>query len=172
MSDLDFGLIQQNNRIFPSTRLNSNINGALSLKSGILWLNCYVYWISITSNWFYSQQFSLPYTLLCFFKFVSRANNSKSCPPNNWPRLKYVAIYIFLEQTTLQTCGFWAGEALEAWTWDYFNITVAQKWHSAIFQISAEKSFPACQKGSCTFLSNFGCCDLQKLCGKTSKFIQ
>ena len=22
-------------------------------------------------------------TLLCFFKFVSRANNSKSCPPNN-----------------------------------------------------------------------------------------
>ena len=25
-------------------------------------------------------------TLLCFFKFVSRANNSKSCPPNNWPR--------------------------------------------------------------------------------------
>ena len=113
-----------------------------------------------------------PDTLLCFFKFVSRANNSKSCPPNNWPRLKYVAIYIFLEQTTLQTCGFWAEEALEAWTWDYFNITVAQKWHSAIFQISAEKSFPACQKGSCTFLSNFGCCDLQKLCGKTSKFIQ
>ena len=25
-------------------------------------------------------------TLLCFFKFVSRANNSKSCPLNNWPR--------------------------------------------------------------------------------------
>ena len=24
-----------------------------------------------------------PYKLLCFFKFVSRANNSKSCPPNN-----------------------------------------------------------------------------------------
>ena len=25
----------------------------------------------------------LLYTLLCFFKFVSRANNSKSCPLNN-----------------------------------------------------------------------------------------
>ena len=25
-------------------------------------------------------------TLLCFFKFVSRANSSKSCPLNNWPR--------------------------------------------------------------------------------------
>ena len=87
-------------------------------------------------------------------------------------KTKNVAIEKFLEQNTLKTCGFWAGEALEAWTWDYFNITVAQKWRSAIFQISAEKSFPACQKGSCTFLSNIGGCDLQKLCGKTSKFIQ
>ena len=81
--------------------------------------------------------------LLCFFKFVSPANNSKSCPPNNWPRIKNVAIYIFLEQTTLQTCGFWAVEALEAWIWDYLNITLAQKWHSDMFQISAEKRFQA-----------------------------
>ena len=84
-------------------------------------------------------------TLLCFFKFVSQANNSKSCPPNKWPRHKNVAIGIFLEQTTLHTCGFWAGEALEAWTWDYLNITLAQKWHSDIFQISADKSFQALQ---------------------------
>ena len=34
-------------------------------------------------------------TLLCFFKFVSRANNSKSCPPNKWPRHKNVDIGIF-----------------------------------------------------------------------------
>ena len=26
------------------------------------------------------------YTLLFFFKFVSRANNSKSCPPTKWPK--------------------------------------------------------------------------------------
>ena len=38
-------------------------------------------------------------------------------------------------------------------------------------QISAEKSFPACQKGSCTFLSNFGGCKFQNSCGK-STFIQ
>ena len=61
-------------------------------------------------------------------------------------KTKNVAIEIFLEQTTLKTCGFWAGEALEAWTWDYLNITLAQKWHSDIFQISAEKSFQAWQK--------------------------
>ena len=41
---------------------------------------------------------------------------------------KNVAIEIFLEQTTLKTYGFWAGEALEAWTWDCLNITLAQKW--------------------------------------------
>ena len=70
------------------------------------------------------------------------------------------------------THGFWAGEALEAWNWDYLYITLAQKWHSFIFQISAEKSFPACQKGSSTFSSNFGGCNLQKSCGKTSTFIQ
>ena len=72
------------------------------------------------------------------------------------PENKKCSHWFFLEQTTLKTCGFWAGEALEAWTWDYLNITLAQKWHSAIFQFSAEKSFPACQKGSCTFLSNLG----------------
>ena len=113
-----------------------------------------VHWIpldfsSITINVlpFFIQTGSITgVTLLCFFKFVSRANNSKSCPPNNWPRIKNVAIYIFLEQTTLQTCGFWAVEALEAWIWDYLNITLAQKWHSDIFQISAEKSFQAWKK--------------------------
>ena len=61
-------------------------------------------------------------------------------------KTKNVAIEIFLEQATLKTCGFWAGEALEAWTWDYLNITLAQKWHSNIFQISAEKSFQAWKK--------------------------
>ena len=45
-------------------------------------------------------------TLLCFFKFVSRANNSKSCPPNVTQKTKTEAIDIFLEQTTLHTCGF------------------------------------------------------------------
>ena len=83
-----------------------------------------------------------------------------------------VAIENFLEQITLKPCGFWAGEALEAQTWDFLNITLAQKWHSAIFQISDEKSFPAWQKDSCTLLSNFGGCNLQKPCGKTSTFIQ
>ena len=45
-------------------------------------------------------------TLLYFFKFVSRANNSKSCPPNVTQKTKAEAIDIFLQQTTLHTCGF------------------------------------------------------------------
>ena len=54
------------------------------------------------------------------------------------------------------------------------NITLAQKWYHAIFQISAERSFPAEQEDSCTFLYNLGGCNLQKTCGKTSTttFIQ
>ena len=60
MSDLDFGLIRQNISI---RKASFHYQGCpLSLKSGKLWLNSYVYWISITSNWFYSQQFSLPYS--------------------------------------------------------------------------------------------------------------
>ena len=60
ISDLDFGLIRQNTSI---KKASFHYQGCpLSLKSGKLWLNSYVYWISITSNWFYSQQFSLPYS--------------------------------------------------------------------------------------------------------------
>ena len=87
-------------------------------------------------------------------------------------KTKNVAFKKFLEQTTLKSCDFWAGEALEAQTRDCLNITLAQKWHSNIFQISAEKSFQAWQKGSCTFLYNFGGCNLQKSCDKTSTIIQ
>ena len=56
-------------------------------------------------------------------------------------KTKNVALEKILEQTTLKPCDFWAGEALEARTRDCLNITSAQKWHSAISQISAEKSF-------------------------------
>ena len=68
--------------------------------------------------------------------------------------------------------NFWAEEALEGWTWGCLNITLAQKWNSGIFQISAEKSFLARQKSSCTFLYSFGGYNLQKSCGNTSRFIQ
>ena len=87
-------------------------------------------------------------------------------------RKKNVALEKFLEQTTVKHCNFWAGKALEALRRDCLNITSAQKWHSDIFQISAEKSFQAWQKGSCTFLYNFWGSNLQKTCGKTSIFIQ
>ena len=60
MSNLDFGLIQQNISI---KKASFQYQGCpLSLKSGKLWLNSYVHWISTTSSWFYSQQFSLPYS--------------------------------------------------------------------------------------------------------------
>ena len=60
MLDLDFGLIRQNISI---KKASFHYQGCpLFLKSGKLWLNSYVYWISIPSNWFNSQQFSLPYT--------------------------------------------------------------------------------------------------------------
>ena len=85
-------------------------------------------------------------------------------------KTKNVALEKFLEQTTLKPWDFWAGEALEAR--DCLNITSAQKLHSAIFQISAENSLPAWQKGSCTFLYNFGGRYLQKSCGKNPTFIQ
>ena len=62
-------------------------------------------------------------------------------------KTKNVAFEKLLEQSTLKPCDFWAGEALEAWRQDYLNITSAQKWHSYIFQISAEKSFQAWYKG-------------------------
>ena len=58
-------------------------------------------------------------------------------------KTKNVALEKFLEETTLKPCDFWAGEALEAQTQDCLIITPAQKWHSDIFQISAEKSFQA-----------------------------
>jgi len=60
MSDLDFGLIRQK---ISNKKASFQYQGCpLSLKSGKLWLNSYVHWISITSSWFYSQQFSLPYS--------------------------------------------------------------------------------------------------------------
>ena len=58
-------------------------------------------------------------------------------------KTKNVALKTILEQTTLKPCDFWAGEALEALRRDNLNITSAQKWHSNIFQILAEKSFQA-----------------------------
>ena len=57
---------------------------------------------------------------------------------------KNVALEKVLEQTTLKLCDFWAGEALEAWKQDCLNITLAHKWHSAIFQIFRhDKKAPA-----------------------------
>ena len=59
-SHLDFGLIRQNISI---KKASFQYQGCpLSLKSCNLWLNSYRHWISITSSWFYSQQFSLPYS--------------------------------------------------------------------------------------------------------------
>ena len=60
IKDLDFGLIRQNISIKKTSFHYQEC--PFSLKSGKLWLNSYVCWISITSNWFYSQQFSLPYS--------------------------------------------------------------------------------------------------------------
>ena len=57
----------------------------------------------------------------------------------SFPEKKNVALRKFLESTTHESCDFWAGEALEARTWGSLNITLAQKWHSVIFQISVKK---------------------------------
>ena len=60
MSNLDFSLIRQNISI---KKASFQYQGCpLSLKSGKLWLNSYIYWISISSDWFYRHQFSLPYS--------------------------------------------------------------------------------------------------------------
>ena len=56
---------------------------------------------------------------------------------------KIVAPEKFLDRTTLKSCHFRAGEALEAQRQDCLNITSAHKLYSDIFQFSAEKSFQA-----------------------------
>ena len=61
---------------------------------------------------------------------LSRREKKKKCSP--WK---------FDEKTTLKPLYSWAGEALDARTRGCLNNTSAQKWHSGIFKISAEKSF-------------------------------
>ena len=61
-------------------------------------------------------------------------------------KTKNVAFEKFLED--FEPCNLWAGEALEAQTRGCLKITSAQKWHSKIYEISAEKSFQAWQKKS------------------------
>ena len=63
----------------------------------------------------------------------------------NWvtQKTKNVA---FEKLFTLKPLDFWAGEALDAWKRGCLNNTLAQKWDSVVFKISAEKSFPAWQK--------------------------
>ena len=79
---------------------------------------------------------------------------------------KNAALESFSEQKPLKYGHFWQREAPEAQTWGCLNITLAQKWHPGIFQISAEKSFSAWQKSSCTFLYSFGGCNLQNHAAK------
>ena len=75
MLDLDFGLIRQN---ISFKKAFFQYQGCpLSFKSGKLWLNSYIYWISITSNWFYSQQFSLPYSKNILLVFPFRGDKKK-----------------------------------------------------------------------------------------------
>jgi len=78
MSDFDFGLIRQN---ISNKKASFQYQGCpLSLKSGKLWLNSYVHWISIASSWFYSQQFSLPYSknILSVWSFRGGKKKKKS----------------------------------------------------------------------------------------------
>ena len=91
-----------------------------------------------------------------FFKFVSRANSSNSYPPSK--RLKMQKMWplkSFWNKPPSNPASF-EQRGPRSPKHDYLNITSAQKWHSAIFQISAEKSFRAWQNGSCTFWYNFG----------------
>ena len=96
-------------------------------------------------------------TLRFFIKFVSRTFSSNIHQPTKWPRKqKHVALEKFKERTTLKSCLFWAGEALEAQRRDCLNITSTHKWHSIIFQISAEQSFQAWKKVPAQFYTILG----------------
>ena len=75
MSDLDFGLINHNIAIKKASFHYQEC--PLPLKSGKLWLDSYIYWIGITSNWFYSQQFSLPYSKNILLVFPFRGDKKK-----------------------------------------------------------------------------------------------
>ena len=50
------------------------------------------------------------------------------------------------QQTTLKRCDFWAGEALEARTWDCLNITLAQKMTFCHFSNFCRKKFSGLTK--------------------------
>jgi hypothetical protein len=75
MSDLDFGLIQQNISI--KKALFQYQGCPLSLKSGKLWLNSYIFRIRMTSNYLYSQQFSLPYSKIILLVSIFREDKKK-----------------------------------------------------------------------------------------------
>ena len=70
---------------------------------------------AFSSNFFHGQIAQI------YIDHLSGYENEKCSPWNKTP------------------CYFWAGEALEARTQGCLNVTSAQKWHSVIFQISAEK---------------------------------
>ena len=75
----------------------------------------------------------------------------------NAPENKKCSPWIFFEKkNTLKPLNLWAGEVLDARRRGCLNITLAQKWNTVIFQISAEKSSTAWQKIFCTFLYTFG----------------
>ena len=76
MFDLYFGLIRQNISIQKASFYYQGC--PLSLKSGKLWLNSYIYWISITSNWFFSQQFSLSYSKNILSVYPFRGDKKKT----------------------------------------------------------------------------------------------
>jgi hypothetical protein len=83
-------------------------------------------------------------TLRFFFKFVSRAYCSKKVSAKWVPqKTKNVALEKFFEKIHPQTSLLLSRRGPDARMRGCLNIKSAQKWHAVIFQISAEKSFPA-----------------------------
>ena len=60
-----------------------------------------------------------------------------------------------LEPNPQNPHAFWAGGALDARSSGYLDITIAQKWHFAIFQISLKKN-PGLKRMFLHILDNFG----------------
>ena len=120
LSDLDFGLIRKN--IFINKASFHYQGCPLSLKSGKLWLNSYVHWISITTSWFYSQQFSLPYSkrIFCWFGLSGGTRKKRKkylLIQQNFSNKKMFLFSPFQIQQNLNSCVTSCPLIQKGWNW-------------------------------------------------------
>ena len=77
--------------------------------------------------------------LLCFFKFVSRANNLKSCPLTKWPRKEKCSRWKFFGTNHPQTLRFFSKRGPKSPDMGPSQHYISQKWYSNISKFLQKK---------------------------------